>query len=61
MNTDGSGSRTDKVTGDKDVAGLTTMVQDDGSKTKNRLSPARPALSQDDLECNQFASDKVKR
>ena len=30
------GAGTDKDNGDKDVAGLTTVVQDGGNKTKNR-------------------------
>ena len=57
----GAGAVIDKDNGDTDIVGLTTVVKDGGSKTKNRLSPSRPALSQDDLKCIWFVSDKVKR
>ena len=46
-----AGVGTDRADRNKDAGGQTSVVQDDGSKTKNRLSPFRPALSQDDFKC----------
>ena len=35
----------------KDAGGQATVGPDGGSRSKNRLSPLKPALSQNDLKC----------